>query len=395
MTEDVRAVRVARAEAIHVRIAFRRPLLDSTGEYTHRRTWLLRLVDDAGREGLGEAAVSPFAQDAVTDALARLMRETVARLAAGQTPQDAELLAGGEAGRAVLATIDAATRALAPSAGDATDGQAARSVPVSALIGFGGPDAGAEAAAQAIELGFGTLELRAGFERETDQLVDRVRAIRAAVGPEPRIRVDAGGAWDLDTAVERMHGIEPYGIEYVAQPLPAWDTTGHAALRERVDVPVALDESVESEGAARAALAEGAADVLIVRPARVGGQAAVSRIANAAERTAERTGAGGPAAAGVGLVVGRYVVTGVGIAASLRIAAALAAPRVAGQPRAGGRTDAPAHALATAGVLAHDLLRTPLTIDHGSMPVPAAVSLDEDEVGRLALERVAMEGKTR
>jgi len=49
--------------------------------------------------------------------------------------------------------------------------------------------------------------------------------------------------------------------------MAAWDITGHAALRERVRVPIALDESIDSEGTARAALADGAADVLVVKPA--------------------------------------------------------------------------------------------------------------------------------
>jgi L-alanine-DL-glutamate epimerase-like enolase superfamily enzyme len=53
--------RLALVEAIHVRVPFRRPLLDATGEFTHRRSWLLRVVDEQGREGLGEAALNPFA----------------------------------------------------------------------------------------------------------------------------------------------------------------------------------------------------------------------------------------------------------------------------------------------------------------------------------------------
>ena len=159
--------------------------------------------------------------------------------------------------------------------------------------------------------GFETLKLRAGFERTTDQLVDRLRALRAAVGPDPRVRIDAGGAWDLETATERIEAIAPFRIEYVEQPLAESDLTGHAALRERVRVPIALDESIDSEGSARAALAEHAADVIVVKPARVGGLAATMRIAAAAS------------AARASVVLGTYFETGVGIAAVLRVAAAL------------------------------------------------------------------------
>jgi len=366
---------LARVEAIHVRVPFRRPILDATGEYTHRRSWLLRIVDEDGAEGLGEAALNPIAEDVTTGALALLMREIVPALAAGRPPTWAELAREGEPGRAAMAAVDGALAALAaaPGAGAAGAGAAAAApIPVSAAIRFGGPDAGAEAAAQAVELGFGTLKLRAGFERVTDQLVARIRAVRAAVGPEPQLRIDAGGAWDLETAAERLTALEPFRIEYVEQPLAAWDLIGHATLRERVDVPIALDESIDSEGSAHAALAEGAADAIIVKPARVGGLAATRRIVDAAS------------AAGAAVVLGTYFETGVGIAAALRVAAAM---RTDARSAARTTTPEPAHDLATAGLLVHDLLSVPLPIEKGRMAVPAVVSLDESVVDRYALER--------
>ena len=368
---------LVRVEAIHVRVPFRRPLLDATGEYTHRRSWLLRVVDENGNEGLGEAALDPISTDTTTGALARLMREIVPALAEGRAPVWSELAAEGEPGRAAIAAVDGAMVALlaAQRASATALGAPAATPPatiqVSATIPFAGPDAGADAAAQAIELGFGTLKLRAGFERATDQLVDRLRAIRAAIGPEPRLRIDVGGAWDLETAAERMAAIEPFRIEYVEQPLAAWDLTGHAALRERVRVPIALDESIDSEGSARAALAEKAADVVIVKPARVGGLAATLRIAEAAS------------AVGASAVLGTFFETGVGIAAVLRIAAAIQGGRALERPPALET----AHGLATAGLLIHDLLAVPLAIEKGRMAVPAVVALDEAEVDRYTLER--------
>jgi o-succinylbenzoate synthase len=366
--------RLSRVEAIYVRVPFRRPLLDASGEFTHRRSWLLRLVDEDGNEGLGEAALSPVATDVAAGSLATLIRDLVPALAAGRMPAWAELAAEGEPGRAAMAGVDGAIGALlaARAASAASDRAAAYApIPVSALIAFAGPDAGADAAAQAVELGFETLKLRAGFERTTDQLVDRLRAIRAAIGPEPRLRIDVAGAWDLETAAERMEAIRPFRIEYVEQPLAAWDMTGHAALRERVRVPIALDESIDSEGSARAALAEGAADVVVVKPARVGGSAAAMRIVEAAS------------AAGASAVLGTHFETGVGIASVLRIAAAW---RETGRAIEDTRFE-PAHGLATAGVLVHDLLAVPLPIEKGRMAVPAAVRLDESAVDRYTLER--------
>jgi L-alanine-DL-glutamate epimerase-like enolase superfamily enzyme len=367
--------RIVRVEAIYVRVPFRRPLLDATGEYTHRRSWLLRVVDEAGNQGLGEAALNPFAEEVPTDALARLMRALPQDLAHGRLPAWPEMAAEGEPGRAAMAAVEGALRALEAAQ---TGGPSPAPVAVGSVIGFAGPDAGADAAAQAVELGFETLNIRAGFERTTDQLVDRLRAIRGAVGPGPQLRVDVAGAWDLDTAEERLYAIEPFRIEFVEQPLAAWDIGGHATLRSRVQVPIALDESIDSEYSVREALAGRAADVLIVKPARVGGSAVTLRIAEAA------------AAAGVGVALATYYETGVGIAAALRLAADLRDR--GGERSAADPGSAPAHALATSGLLVHDLLEMPLAIDRGHMEVPAALTLDESQVDRDALERVEARG---
>ncbi len=400
---------LAAVEAIHVRVPFRRPLLDATGEFTHRRSWLLRVADVDGNEGLGEATLSPSASDVTIGSLAALLRDLVPALAAGRQPVWSELAAEGEPGRAAMAGVDGALEALlaarlfrrlettgasGPDQTRPADPLAGglATIPVSALISFAGPGAGADAAAQAVELGFTTLKLRVGFERTTDQLVDRLRAIRAAIGPETRLRIDAGGAWDLDIAAERISAIEPFRIEYVEQPLPAWDVIGHAALRERVGVPIALDETIDSEGSARAALAEGAADVVVVKPARVGGTAATLRIVAAAS------------SAGAIVVLGTHFETGVGIAAALRTAAAIGAAgppmgratsgRVAGRGAGGPRGFGSerdgfeiAHGLATAGILVHDLLAAPLPIVKGRMAVPGALALDRPEVDRRTVER--------
>ena len=273
---------------------------------------------------MGEAALHPAASEASIDGLDAFMRAMVPALVEGRPPTEADLLSEGEPGRAALAALDGARAALSAASGagstvgadapgrDVDRGQGAGlAIPVVATIAFGGPDAGGESAAQAVELGFGTLSLRAGHERHNDHLVDRVRAIRAAVGPGPRLRIEVGGAWDLETAAERIGAIERFGIEFVEQPLPARDVTGHAALRERVGVPIALDESVESEGAAAAAIAERAADVLVLKPARLGGAAPPCELPGARPTQAWTS------------CSGSYFETGVGIAAALRIAAAL------------------------------------------------------------------------
>ena len=369
--------------AVRVRVPFRRPFATATGMWLHREAWVLFVAGPDGRIGVGEAVLEPDATEVEETLLARLIREAADRARSGDVPDVEELELLGTPGRAFRAAMDAARFDLLPAAdggvaGIETPGGAEPilpGVPVNGTIGFGGPAAGAEAALQAIEAGFTTLKLKAGVERETLDLVARVRAIRTAVGPGVRLRLDVNGAWDLPTAEDRLEAVARFGIEYAEQPLPADDTAGTAELRRRVEVPIAADEAAASMVAVRRILAEGAADILVVKPARVGGPVAVAEIAAAA------------AAHGVPVVVSTLFETGIGISAAL--SAAMALPSVPGT-----RFPAPlAHGLATFGLLEHDLLDEPLVVEVGRMHAPHGAGAGRlgVRVSRPAVARFAVE----
>jgi L-alanine-DL-glutamate epimerase-like enolase superfamily enzyme len=389
------AVPVLGLSAVRVRVPFRRPFATATGMWLHREAWILFVAGPDGRVGAGEAVLEPDATEVEETLLARLVREAADRARAGDVPDAEELELLGTPGRAFRAALDAARFDLLPAgeAGAAKVAEAAEptgpagvratlaaahaapGVPVNGTIGFGGPVAGAEAALQAIEAGFTTLKLKAGAERETLDLVARVRAIRAAVGADVRLRLDVNGAWDLPTAEDRLGAMARFGIEYVEQPLAADDGAGAAELRRRVDVPIAADEAAASLVAVRRLLAEGAADVLVVKPARVGGPVAVAEIAAAA------------AADGVPVVISTLFETGIGIAAALAAAVQL-------RHVPGARFPTPlAHGLATAGLLEHDLLEEPLIVEAGRMRTPdgAAAGRLGVAVSRRAVARFASE----
>jgi O-succinylbenzoate synthase len=132
--------------------------------------------------------------------------------------------------------------------------------------------------------------------------VDRVAAVRDAIGPHARLRVDANGAWDVATAVERIARMAPYGLELVEQPVASIEDL--AKVRRKVGVPVAADECVRTVDDARRL----EADVLVVKVQPLGGFEATFRVIEAA---------------GLPVVVSSMFETSVGIAAGLALAAAL------------------------------------------------------------------------
>ena len=139
--------------------------------------------------------------------------------------------------------------------------------------------------------------------------VARVRAVRDAMGPEGRIRVDANGAWNLDEAEHAIHALAEFDLEYVEQPC-AW-IEELAELRRRVKylgIPIAADESVRKADDPFAVARAGAADILIVKAQPLGG------VRRALEIVAE---------AGLPAVVSSALETSVGLAMGVALAAAL------------------------------------------------------------------------
>jgi L-alanine-DL-glutamate epimerase-like enolase superfamily enzyme len=91
---------VIAAEAIRVRVPFRRPVVTSVGRWSHRESWIVRLFDAAGAVGLGEAALDLDAGEGAAAELAQLVRETVDLVCGGHgLPSAAELEPVWPAGR--------------------------------------------------------------------------------------------------------------------------------------------------------------------------------------------------------------------------------------------------------------------------------------------------------
>jgi O-succinylbenzoate synthase len=211
-------------------------------------------------------------------------------------------------------------------------------VAVNALVPAVDAATAAELAAGARAAGVVTVKIKVGGGDPSGD-VDRVAAVRAALGPAGRIRLDANGAWDADTAVVMIRRLAPFELELVEEPVA--DLADLARVRRRVAVPVAADESVRSLEDARRLAELDAADAVVVKVQPLGGVRSALRVAEAA---------------GVAAIVSSLYETSVGLAAGLALAAAL--PEL---PYACG--------LGTGALLAGDVVRDPLVPRGGVLPV--------------------------
>jgi len=347
-------MRVRSLETFPVALPFREPYVTATGTLERREMLLVRIEDEDGAEGWGDAVplslrggaslaeIAEQLESAPVDHLEPERLDAPARAAIDAALLDLE---GRRAGTPAWVVLGA------HAIGDPPGGE----VRCNGTLGGGEPSRVASSASELVAAGFTTLKVKVG----TGEDRQRMRAVRAAVGPAVALRVDANGAWGVEEAAEQLAGMAAeVGLELAEQPCATLGELGD--LRGRVDVPIVADESVAS--AEDAAAAAGACDAATLKLAKVGGPREALRIASA-----------------LPCYLSSALDSPLGIAAAAHTALAL--------PGDGFVADL-AHGLATSSlfadnVAADDRFRGP-AIDPGTAP-GLGIEIDRDAVERLRI----------
>jgi o-succinylbenzoate synthase len=247
-------VKLASFEVVPYALPFKEPYVTARGTLTRREMVLLRIRDEDGVEGLGEA-VPLSLRGGVT--IEQVVRELEAL--------------GTEIGDEDEATLSLPARCALSTAlidlGEKREDPGAWRAPVrcNATLVSGAPAAVASEAERWAADGFGTFKLKVG----TGDDVAQVKAVREAVGPEARIRLDANASWSLAEATEILAAVEPLGIELVEQPV---ETIAEAAeLARGTRIWLAGDESIVTLEDAETAVRADSFSVTGVKLSKVGG----------------------------------------------------------------------------------------------------------------------------
>jgi muconate cycloisomerase len=266
-------MRIASVEVIPFALPFREPYVTAAGQLDRREMVLLRLRDEEGLVGLGEAV--PLALRGGTK-----LKQVVEQLELLHTWEDLDeaILRNEQVGlspparcAALTALLDLRGRRTAAERGEAP----APSLPVrcnASLVAGPPADVAAEAERWASD-GFASFKLKLG----TGDDVVQVRAVRDALGPTANIRVDVNGTWDLAMAKRTLAELEPLDLELVEQPVATMEEA--AELAASTLIPIAADESVETRTDAERAAETGACAMTGIKLSKVGGPEAAIEIA--------------------------------------------------------------------------------------------------------------------
>jgi muconate cycloisomerase len=266
-------VKIASVEVVPYALAFRQPYVTARGRLDRREMVLLRLRAPDGLVGLGEAVPLSLRGGA---GLAQVVEE-LERLGERDSLDEASLrsdvldLSPPARCAALTALLDLRGRRAAAEGLEGSDEPTP--VECNATLVSGEPAAVAAEAVAWAEDGFETFKLKLGAGDDFGQAY----AVREAVGPRARIRVDANAAWDVETAKQMLKALEPLEIELAEQPVGTLEEAAEVA--GSTSIPIAGDESIEGKADAERALAMGACSMTGVKLSKVGGPEAAIEIA--------------------------------------------------------------------------------------------------------------------
>jgi L-alanine-DL-glutamate epimerase-like enolase superfamily enzyme len=286
------------------------------GVFEEVQNLLVRIHAGDGLYGLGEGAPLPFLCGE-TQAIAFEASKALARLLIGRDPYAVEArmqelgsylvhnttarsafdmalydLLGKRAGLPLYALLGGEKRALT------TD----------ETIGLDTPGAMAQEAMEAKERGFAAIKVKLGTGFPDD--LDRIRAIREAVGPETLLRIDANQGWDPVTAERILQELARFDIQYCEEPVAHWNNQALRRVRDKSPIPIMADESLFDHHDAFRLASMGACDYFNIKLAKSGGIHTALKINAVAE------------AAGIQCMVGCMSETRLGLSAAAHLVSA-------------------------------------------------------------------------
>lgn len=252
--------------------------------------------------------------------------------------------------RAALAgaLIDLRARRSGVSLAAALNPAAVPAVSVNAMISAEAPADVETHCVMATDLGHRSIKIKVGvLDPAAD--IERVAAAREVVGSEVELRIDANGAWPVDTAIEVLRRMVEFGVTFCEEPSDGIEAI--ASVGARSDIPVAVDESARNVDDIARALATGAIDVVIVKPQALGGPDLAMRAVGLVREF------------GATAVVTSMVDGAIGVAHALHVAAASGVGM--------------AHGLATSSLLEADIGPAPM-IQMGMMSIGPVAGIGVD-----------------
>jgi L-alanine-DL-glutamate epimerase-like enolase superfamily enzyme len=313
---------VATIEIIPVKMPLTEPFVISYATYPDVLSVLVRVRTAEGLEGWGEGTPDPNVTGETWESTAAVLRHHLAPALIGHDARDREAalhlldsrVEGVPTAKAALeiALFDLLGRAAGLPVYALLGGRSKPHLTISRVVSIKAPEAMAADAARHVSDDFKTVKVKVG-SADWRLDVERIRAVRNAIGPSIGLKVDVNQGWrTAGTAIAAITAAREANPDYVEQPIAWWDLEGLADVRRQTGVTIMIDEGCHSPRGMQRAVQLRAADLVNIKIMKTGGLHRALQLSAIAE------------AAGIPAQVGTMVESSIASAAGLHLATALA-----------------------------------------------------------------------
>ncbi len=288
-------ITAVRAEPIQGTVHEELAIISSLGRHLVGQYVLVRITDDSGHVGLGEASVTCVWSGETQAGAIALSHDVLAPLVVGADPADTEWIsrrmdraAFGNSfakGAIEMALLDLQGQLLGVPVYKLLGGArgAADGIRLKFVVGAVEPDLAAQRARRMVDRGWKAIKVKVGRDPHPRADVARLRAVREAIGPGTWLSVDANGGYSVEQAVWVAPHFEKLEVALFEQPTRRGDHEAMAEVRRRRGIPIMADESVFTPQDALDVIRHRAADVLSLYPGKHGGIRPTQQIAGLAD----------------------------------------------------------------------------------------------------------------
>lgn len=288
------------------------------GEHVTSPYVIVRVHTDDGLVGLGEATISGLWSGETQAGSVSAIRDYIEPVLVGKDPRD--ITANRRAmdfiiklnpftkAAVEMALWDIAGKAVGLPVYQLLGGKVRDSVRIKLVVWARDVSGSRQMALEHMAKGVSCIKVKTGLDPASD--IERVRAVREAIGRDVPMTIDSNCGWTIEQARYCLRELRDTNLLLAEQPIPAGDPVALAELRQQCGVPIMADESVFTLQDAWQLSLHRAADILSLYPGKHGGIAATAEIVAVAK------------AAGLRCTIGSNLELGIGTAAMLHVAAA-------------------------------------------------------------------------
>jgi L-alanine-DL-glutamate epimerase-like enolase superfamily enzyme len=269
---------IQKIELFKLSIPLKEPFITSLGRDDFARNVLVKIQTSEGITGFGECspymAISGESQDTcytVGGYFATLFKGKNALDIEERVEEMDKLIYGNTSIKSAfdMALYDIAAQHAEVPLYKFLGGDKSKIIATDYTVSIGEPEKMAQDALKIKGEGYTAIKVKLGKDGKKD--VQRMRAIRQAVGKEIPLRIDANQGWNAEEAIETLNALSPFDIQHCEEPIPRWDFMKLPSIRRASPIPIMADESCGDEHDAERLINLKACDYMNIKLGKSGG----------------------------------------------------------------------------------------------------------------------------